>query len=375
MKHIKQFLEDKSHEDLLRSLKPLPSGSKMVDYSSNDYLGLSKHPKLKEASIEAAGKYGTSSSASRLLSGDHDLFHQLEIKVASFKSKESALVFNSGYQANIGIIPALVKEGDVVFIDKLSHASLIDGVLLSGAKFFRFKHNNAEDLKKLLKHERGKHYNSLIITESVFSMDGDISPLSEIVALKKEYDSILYVDEAHATGIYGNNGSGVAEELGLSNDIDIIMGTFGKALGSFGAYIACSQEIKDYLINTCRSFIFSTALPLSVVAVNMKAIDIVNAEYDRRERLRQLSVYFIEKLKASGIRTSSLSHIIPVIIGENRETIEVSEFLKSGNYWVLPIRYPTVPKGESRLRFSLTSEISHADIDGTIDLLSKSIKH
>lgn len=325
-----------------------------IDFSSNDYLGLSSHPKLKEASVKAAEQLGTSSSASRLLSGDLELHHQLEQQTAAFKQKEAVLVFNSGYQANVGIIAAFFKKGDVIFSNKLNHASIIDGILLSGAKLFRFNHNNVSHLEHLLKAQRGKYRNSLIITETIFSMDGDKAPIKDIMTLKEKHNCWLMVDEAHATGVFGKNGSGIVEEEGLACKIEIIMGTFSKALGSFGAYVACSGKIKDYLINKCRSFIYSTALPPSVIAANLTSLDLIKEEAFRRRELLINADYFRDELQKKGFITKGSSQIIPLIIGENEKCIRISNELKKRGYWALPIRPPTVPVNEARIRFSLT---------------------
>ena len=363
MERIEGFLEDRKKEDLLRVLRPAGrreegfiyfNNDKYVDFCSNDYLGLSSHPALKSASKSALEEFGTSASASRLLSGDLDIHHQLEEKTANFKGKESALVFNSGYQANVGIINALSEKGDVIFSDKLSHSSIIDGILLSGARFFRFRHNDPEHLEVLLKKERSKFKNSLIITETVFSMDGDRPPLRDLVRLKDKYKSTMLVDEAHATGIFGETGSGVVEEDGLRDEIELIMGTFSKALGSFGAYLACSKKVRDFLINACRSFIYSTALPPAVIAANLASLDLIAKEPLRRKSLLENAEYFRERLKKEGFHVKGTSQIIPLIVGNSQKAIKMSEDLKERKYWVLPIRPPTVPQKEARLRFSIT---------------------
>lgn len=347
---IEGFLSDRKKNGTLRVLKPI-ADKRYTDFSSNDYLGLSQHPEMIEAAVNAAKKYGTGSGGSRLLSGDSELFHELEDSTAKFKGKASSLVFNSGYQANVGIISSLLSKDGTVFFDKLCHASIVDGVILSGAKFHRFRHNDADHLEDLLKKEKAKA--PLIITESVFSMDGDISPLKDLVSVKDKYAATLMVDEAHATGIFGKNGSGLVEETGLSEGIELIMGTFSKALGSCGAYIACSEKMKQYLVNACRSFIYSTALPPSVVACNLKSIELVKKEPQRRKKLLDLSSYFIGLLKDEGIDTPSRSQIVPVIVGENIDAVSLSDRFKTNGFWVLPIRYPTVPKGQARVRFSL----------------------
>jgi len=363
MDAIEKFLAQREEEGLLRVLRPADSrkggkiyfdGREFFDFSSNDYLGFSNHPRLKGVVKKTIENSGTSASASRLLSGDLKIFHQLEEKVAKFKDKESALIFNSGYQANMGIISALYGRGDAIFCDRLSHASIIDGVAVSGAKLFRFRHNDMEHLKSLLKKNADKFVNCLIVTETIFSMDGDRCPLKELVEIKNKYGCKLFVDEAHATGIFGINGSGVVEQENLAHQVDLIMGTFSKALGSFGAYLACDEKIKQYLINTSRSFIYSTALPPAIIAADIEALNIVKDEPHRRQTLLAKADYFRQKLQMAGLDVRGSSQIIPLIIGDAEKAVEISELLKRYGFWVLPIRPPTVPSNESRLRFSLS---------------------
>ena len=363
MGRIEEFLKKRKEDNLLRVLKPanyrgeglrLVEGKEYIDLSSNDYLGFSTHPKLKRIAKEAIERLGVGSSASRLLSGDLDIYHQLEEKTADFKGKEKALIFNSGYQANLGIISAICNRGDVIFSDKLNHASIIDGIVLSGAKFFRYRHNDSNHLDQLLKQQRHKAKEALIISETIFSMDGDRSRLKELVGLKEKYNCKLIVDEAHATGIFGKNGTGVIEEESLVQGVDLIMGTFSKALGSFGGYVACSEILVNYLINTARSFIYSTALPPAVIATNLASLELVAEEPERREKLINNANYFRQSLKDLGFKVKGSSQIVPVIISDNQKVFKISEELQKKGYWVLPIRPPTVPTGESRLRFSLT---------------------
>lgn len=359
---IEDFLKARQDKGLLRVLVPNSSrregkvifnGREYIDFSSNDYLGLSGHPKLKAAAKAAIDKFGTSNSASRLLSGDSDLCHQLEDVVASFKNKEAAIVFNSGYQANLGIISALYAKGDSIFCDRLSHASIIDGIILSGARVFRFRHNDTAHLEALLKKERKKFRGALIATESVFSMDADKAPLRDLVRLKEKYNCRIFVDEAHATGVFGKNGSGLVEEEGLSAETDFIMGTFSKALGSFGAYLAASKKIIDYLVNASRSFIYSTALPAAVIASNLAALEVIKNEPERRHKLLDTADFLRAALKRKGLIARGDSQIVPVIMGENSKAIAAANYLKDKGYWVMPLRPPTVPAGEARLRFSL----------------------
>ncbi len=363
MGRIEEFLKIRKQDNLLRVLKPATSrgqglrssdGREYIDLSSNDYLGFSTDPKLKAAAKYWIDKLGVGSSASRLLSGDSDIYHELEEKTAQFKGKERALIFNSGYQANVGIISAFCHRGDVIFSDKLNHASIIDGIVLSRAKPLRFLHNDLNHLEQLLKEQRHKFKEALIITESVFSMDGDKPALGELVNLRKKYNCRLIVDEAHATGIFGKNGAGVAEEEGVVKEVDLIMGTFSKALGSFGGYVACSKVLVDYLINTARSFIYSTALPPSVIATNLASLELVEEEPQRRRGLISNADYFRKNLKEAGFKVKGSSQIVPVIVSDNQRVVKASKELQRKGYWALPIRPPTVPQGESRLRFSLT---------------------
>ena len=293
------------------------------------------------------------------MSGDLKIHHELEEKTARFKGKESVLIFNTGYQANVGIISALYRSTDAVFCDRLSHASILDGISLSGARLFRFQHNDINHLESLLKKSAGKFENRLIVTESIFSMDGDKAPLKELVELKEKFGCKIMADEAHATGIFGANGSGLVAEENLTDRVDLIMGTFSKALGSFGAYIACSKKIKDYLINTCRSFIYSTALPPCVIAANIAALEIVAKEPFRRETLLENAAYFRSRLKSKG-----QSQIVPLIVGDAETAVSLSDSLRQKGYYCLAIRPPTVPEGQSRLRFSLTYHHSKEVLDG-----------
>ena len=380
MADIKLFLETRKKEGLLRSLRPIANRNKgiigienkeYIDFSSNDYLGLSGHPRLAEESKIAIDEFGTAACASRLLSGDLELHHQLEREIANFKNKEAALFFNSGYQANTGFISSLYGRGDAIFFDRLSHASIVDGVVLSQAKFFRFRHNDILHLEELLKKKRSKFKKALLATESVFSMDGDKAPLKEFVRLKEKYDCEIFVDEAHATGIFGARGSGLAEEEHLEEKIDFIMGTFSKALAGFGAYLAVSKKIREYLINTCRSFIYSTALPPSIVACNLASLKLVKEEPYRRQALIKAAEYLRNALKNRGFQVKGDSQIVPLIIGDNLKTVKFAKRLQQAGFWVLPIRPPTVSKGQARLRFSLTYDHNEEALKKLINEISR----
>lgn len=328
-------------------------GKKLLNLSSNNYLNFADNKSITEEFLDTAGaQFSFGSASARLLTGTLPIYNELEELLANLYQKEGALLFNSGYHANVGISSALCQKGDVVFSDKLNHASIIDGMKLSDGKFFRFPHNDMNALEKLLIRERKNFKNAFIISESVFSMDGDIEDLKKLVELKKKYNCNLILDEAHAFGVFGDNGLGVAEELGIINDIDLIVGTFGKAIGSMGAFAVGSRILIDFLINKSRSFIFSTALPPINIAFTKWIIE------------NKLPNTLLKRKKMLNIAKNfgSQSHIIPVVIGENKDTVDLCEVLFHNGYFTLPIRPPTVPVGTSRLRLSLTCEIEETEL-------------
>ena len=328
------------------------TGKEYLVFSSNNYLGLTHAPEVI-AAAKSAGDYGTGSGGARLTTGGHFEAAVLEKELAAFKHTESALIFNTGYMTNLGVLYGLVKPVDVIFSDELNHASIIDGCKISKAKVKVYRHASAQDLERLLEEDKTAG-NRFIVTDGVFSMDGDIAPLREMTILKEKYDALLYVDEAHATGIFGENSAGMIEECGLTPKVDIIMGTFGKALGSYGAYAASERVFIDYFINKARSFIFSTALPPSVIGANLAALDVVRKESFRSKNLLERVLYFRNLLKKSGLPVSSFTPIMPVISGDEGKAVLMSSKLKEAGYLVPAIRFPTVPKGEARLRLSLT---------------------
>jgi glycine C-acetyltransferase len=339
-------------------------GKEVLLLCSNNYLGLADHPVLKEASIKAVEKYGVGTGASRLVSGTMALHEQLEEQIATFKGTERALLFNSGYAANTGVIPALAQKGDIIFSDKLNHASIVDGCLLSRAQLVRYPHNDMAFLRRRLEESRGEG-RRIIIADGVFSMDGDLAKLAELVALKKEFGALLMVDDAHGTGVLGVTGRGTAEYFGLSSEIDIAMGTMGKALGGFGAFIASTNEIIDYLVNRARSFIFSTSLPPAVLAAASAAITVVNSPEgaELRQRLAENSAYLRTSLGTAGFDTlGSETQIVPVFVGDARKTMEFSRALLDEGIFVQGIRPPTVPVGSSRLRCTLMATHCLADL-------------
>ena len=346
-------------------------GKSVLLMCSNDYLGLSHHPALRLAAYQAMERYGFGSGASRLVSGTSALHHELEKRIALFKGTESALLFNSGYAANTGIIPAIATTGDVILSDSLNHASIVDGCRLSTAKVHVYRHKDIAHIEQLLNtstHAR----RTLIVTDGVFSMDGDLAPLPDIVSLAEKFNALVMVDDAHATGVLGKTGRGTVEHFGLAGRVHIQMGTLGKALGSFGAYAAGSRELIDVLINRSRSFIYSTALPPSVCAASLAAIDVLDQEPERREALWKNRNRFVKGLKALGISTGdSETPIVPVLIGDAEKTLTVSNKLLEYGIYAAAIRPPTVPDGAARIRTTVTAAHTENDIGSALEVFGK----
>jgi 8-amino-7-oxononanoate synthase len=338
-------------------------GRQVLNFCSNNYLGLANHPALGEAAKEAIDRYGCGSGASRLISGNMTLHEELESRIAELKGTEAALVFNSGFQTNTGVIPVLVGEGDVVLSDALNHASIIDGCRLSRAKIFVYRHCAMDELERGLK-DSPRDSRKLIVTESLFSMDGDEAPLADIVNLAEKHGAMLMVDEAHATGIYEPNGAGLVSKLGLGDRVLVQMGTLGKALGGFGAYVAGSQALRELLINRCRSFIFTTSLPPAVMAMAIAAIDLIKKEPQRRQALRDNCRFLRAGLAALGHSLgTSQSQILPLMIGDATQCMQLSEDLLRRGVFAQGIRPPTVPPGTSRLRITLMATHKREHID------------
>ena len=338
-------------------------GREVVNFSSNNYLGIANHPALAEAAKKAIDCYGCGSGASRLISGNMTLHEELENRIAAFKGTEAALVFNSGFQANIGILSTLTGENDAIFSDALNHASIIDGCRLSRAKTVVYDHGDLDQLESRLE-QVDTARRKLIVTESIFSMDGDEAPLAGIVDLAEKYGAMVMVDEAHATGIFGTNGAGVVAKLGLGDRVAIQMGTLGKALGGFGAYVAGSRDLRELLINRCRSFIFTTSLPPAIMAMAIAAIDLVEREPERREALWSNCRALGEGLDSLGFAVGkSHSPILPLIIGDAGKCMQFSERLLEHGVFAQGIRPPTVPPGTSRLRITLMSTHTREHID------------
>ena len=345
----------------------------MIDLASNDYLGISNDPRLSSAMAEAAGKWGTGSGASRLISGNTEVHEQAESDLARYHGTPAALTFSSGYAAGLGVLPALASRGDYLYLDRLCHACLYDGARLSGATLRRFRHNDSAHLEDLLKKDSGAKGRRVVVTDSVFSMDGDRAPLGEMAALCSEHDAVLVVDEAHAVGVLGPEGRGLAAAVGLDPTDDVLlMGTLGKAFGVAGAYVACSAVMRDYLINRARSFIFSTASPPPVMAAVSTAIEIVRAAESERARLREYSGRLREQLGALGVDTlSSTTQIVPAVVGEPFKAVEIADKLRHSKIYVPAVRPPTVPPGSSRIRFSLSAALSESDFQRVIEALSR----
>ena len=357
-----KILDELKHHSHFRDLKNFEKkdekyiyfrGKKLLNLSSNNYLNFADNKKITQEFLNFAGnKYSFGSASARLLTGTLPVYKELEELLSNLYNKDATLLYNSVYHANVGISSAINQKGDVIFSDKLNHASIIDGMRLSDGKFFRFPHNNMEALEKLLERERKNYKNAFIITESVFSMDGDIEDLKRIIKLKKKYNCIMIIDEAHAFGVFGEKGLGVAEELGIIDDVDLIVGTFGKSVGSMGAFVTGSKTMINFLINKSRSFIFSTALPPINIAFTKW---IIENQFPKTKAKRKNMLSIAKKM-------GSDSHIIPVVIGENKDTVDLWEVLFHNGYFTLPIRPPTVPVGTSRLRLSLTADIQEKDL-------------
>jgi len=358
-------------------------GKTFLNFSSNDYLGLANHPALKEAAIKAVEKYGAGAGASRLICGSLAPMHELEEALAAFKGTEAALTFSTGYAAATGTITALCGKDDVIILDKLVHACIVDAAKLSGAKLRIFDHNDLNDLEEKLKWadkfskaESGKRKAEiLIVTESVFSMDGDTAPLREIVALKEKYGAWLMVDEAHATGILGQNGRGLAELLGVSNQIEIQMGTLGKALGTSGGYICGSRALVDFLVNRARSFIFSTAPVPAAAAAALAGIKIVKSTEGEKLRNGLCQRIGDFKSKIGNQKSETLSAIIPLILGDETKAVAAATKLHEKNIFVPAIRYPTVARGAARLRVTLTAAHTTEDIGALTTALARIHPH
>jgi 8-amino-7-oxononanoate synthase len=381
---LNRLLSEIRGQNLFRELRRVDSaqgahieigGKTFLNFSSNDYLGLANHPALKEAAIKAIEKFGAGAGASRLICGSLAPFHELEDALAGFKQTDAALTFSTGYATAIGTICALLGKDDIIILDKLVHACIVDAAKLSGAKIRVFSHNDLDDLEDKLKwaakipRTQNPDARTLIVTESIFSMDGDAAPLREIVALKNKYGAWLMVDEAHSTGIVGRNGRGLADELGVGGKVEIQMGTLGKALGVSGGYICGSRALIDLLVNRARSFIFSTAPVPPAAAAATAAIQLAQSREgeSRRKTLRERIAQLHSAIRNP--QPAIASAIVPIILGDESKAVEAAVKLREQNIFVPAIRYPTVARGKARLRVTLTAAHSAADVSALSNAL------
>ena len=376
---MNEALEALKSQNLYRSLRVLEgvqstrailNGKPVTLFCGNDYLGFSTHPRLIAAAQKVIADFGVAAGSARLISGTTLWHSMLENRIAKFMAKEKALVFSSGYLANLGVLTALVAEDDLVLLDKLSHASLIDAAQLSKGALRIFPHQNLEYLEKILSASKAKR--KWIVTDSIFSMDGDLAQLKELVEIKNRYGAYLIVDEAHGTGVYGKTGRGVSEHFGVLDEIDVHIGTLSKAIGSFGGFVVGKSDLIEYLIHYARPFMFETALPASLCAAAFEAFELVESEPKWRDKLWQN----VRKLrsKLAEIKAPVLAGdgpIIPVIFGDEKETLDFAQRLVEAGFLVPAIRYPTVPKGKARLRLTVSALHSESEIDALIS----AIKH
>ncbi|WP_223642574.1 8-amino-7-oxononanoate synthase [Corallococcus sp. EGB] len=374
----REDLEALSARGLRRALEPLdsPQGAevrlgdeRLVNFSSNDYLGLAASPAVRAAAASALERYGVGTGASRLVVGDMVPHQRLEARLARFERAEAVRLFNSGYAANTGILPALVGPGDAVFSDALNHASLVDGCRLSRARVVVYPHSDVAALTHALAQTPARR--KLVVTDSVFSMDGDVAPLRELVAACEAHGAALMVDEAHATGVLGARGAGLCEALGVEERVDLRMGTLSKALGGLGAYVATSRAVADLLVSRARPFVYSTALPAALCAAAERAVDLVEHDPVPRERLWGHIRRFTEGLRALGLPAEPRSAIFPVILGEPSRALDAAGRLREAGLLVKAIRPPTVPDGTSRLRFCLSAAHTTGHIDLALEALRR----
>lgn len=371
-------LEDRGQQRRLRTIEGRQCAHTRLDgrpvllLCSNNYLAFADHPRLIEGGRRALAEYGASAAASRLISGTMTLHRRLEEKLAEFKKAPRALLFNSGFQANLALLTTLVGKGDVIFSDELNHASIVDGCRLSRAELEIYRHNDMADLQARLQRRGGKG-RRLIVCDSVFSMDGDLAPVGEIADLGRRYDALVMVDDAHASGVLGAGGRGSAEHFGLGwQDLDIQMGTLGKALGSCGAYVAGAPEMIDYLINRARAFIYTTALPPAVLGSSLAALEMLLESPAPVARLRELSAYFRRGLQSLGLPVSDdPTPIVPVVVGDARRTMELSAWFLEQGVFIQGIRPPTVAPGRSLLRVTLSADLEIADLDQVLLLFAR----
>ncbi len=350
-------------------------GKKIINLSSNNYLGFANHKNLIEASKKALDKYGVGAGAVRTIVGNMDIHEALDNRLATFKKEEAALVFQSGYMANVGVIQAVTDRGDLIISDALNHASIIDGVRLSRADKAIYKHNDMDDLEAILKEKRHLYKDVLIITDGVFSMDGDIANLPKIVELAKKYDCLTYVDDAHGSGVLGENGRGTVDHFNLHGQVDFIIGTLSKAIGVVGGYVSCSKEVKEWLLNLGRPQLFSTTITPANAAAIIASIDLLESTSEYSDQLWNNANYLKQLLNDLGFNTGhSQTPITPLIIGDEAMTIALSKALLEKGVFVSPIVFPTVPKGTARLRLMPSALHTHKQLKEAVDIIHETSK-
>ena len=379
MSDLEERLDDLRDRGLYRRMRlisgpqgprVLLDGRPVLLLCSNNYLGLADHPRVRQAAADAAMRWGVGAGASRLVSGNMTVHRRLEEAIADFKGTETCLLFGSGYLANAGIVSALAQEGDVVFSDALNHASIVDGCRLSRAETFVYEHGNMEHLEWGLREAAGR--GSLIVTDGVFSMDGDLAPLEEIVELARRYDARVMVDEAHGTGAVGPGGRGAVAAAGLDNEVDVVVGTLGKALGSYGAFACCERSMAKYLINTARTLIFSTALPPPAAAGARAALDLLREQPERVDKLQRNARVMREALNAEGLGTGdSETQIVPLVVGDARNALTACERALAEGIFAQAIRPPTVAEGTSRLRLAVMASHTKSELRAAARVLAR----
>jgi 8-amino-7-oxononanoate synthase len=345
-------------------------GREVLLFAGSNYLDLARHPKVIEAAVRGAEQWGCAAGGSRLITGNLSIHEALEAELAAFFERPAALAFNTGYMANVGVIPALVGPGDVLLSDELNHASIIDGARLARCEVAVFRHGDIESFADVLRETHGRAGRVLVAVDGVYSMDGDVSPIAEIVKLAHDAEAMVLLDDAHGTGILGPRGRGTAEAASVLQEVDILMGTLGKSIGSFGAFIVGSEKLRELLVNTARSFIFSCALAPAQVEAARAALRLIDDEPWRRDRLASNCIRLRERLAAVGISTApSTTHIIPVVLGDNARTMAACEGLLERGYYAQGIRHPSVPKGSARLRITPMATHEEFEIDGLADAI------
>lgn len=347
-------------------------GKKQHLFSSNSYLDLSSEPRIKKYAGRILNEYGAGSGGSRLTTGTTRIHMELEQAIAAFKNREAALVFNTGYMANVGILSALTQKGDIIYSDQLNHASIIDGCRLSKADLVVYRHNDMDDLEEKIKAHPGKR--GIIVSDGVFSMDGDIVNLPRLTELADGYGLLSMIDEAHATGVIGTTGRGTEEYYGMEGSVDVLMGTLSKAVGGEGGFVCGSRSLIEYLVNKARSFIFSTALSPVSMAADLEGLRLIMEQPERVQKLQENIRFCCAALNARGIDAASETAIIPIIIGGEARAMRVMELLKERGYYISAIRYPTVARGSARLRLALMSSHTREDLEGLADALKESME-